>query len=236
LEARVTASDAHLRLRVSAGLVPVLGIVQQRVRQAFDLDADPALIDPALAAGGLPPRAGLRMAGAIDGFESAVRVILGQQVTVAAARTLTSRLVEALGETMPDASATLNRLFPSPQALASAAPETIGHLGIVRQRVGALQALARAVVERRIELHRAAPLALTLDALRALPGIGEWTVQLIAMRVLSWPDAFPASDIGLLRALGTRDVARARSMAEAWRPWRAYAVIRLWQTLEKDHD
>ncbi len=84
----------------------------------------------------------------------------------------------------------------------------------------------------RIELHPGAPLAATLDALRALPGIGEWTVQLIAMRVLAWPDAFAATDIGVLNAMGTRDVAQVQARAEAWRPWRAYAVMGLWQTLE----
>jgi AraC family transcriptional regulator of adaptative response / DNA-3-methyladenine glycosylase II len=93
-------------------------------------------------------------------------------------------------------------------------------------------ALAAAVHEGHIALHRAAPLAPTLDALRSLPGIGEWTVQLIALRALAWPDAFPATDIGLLNALGTRDVAAVTAYSETLRPWRAYAVIRLWQTLE----
>jgi len=108
----------------------------------------------------------------------------------------------------------------------------IGMLGIVRQRVGALQALAREVADGRIALHRGAPLAATLDALRALPGIGEWSAQLIAMRALAWPDAFPASDIGVMNALGTRDLKSVMARAEAWRPWRSYAVMRLWQSLE----
>ena len=168
----------------------------------------------------------------MDGFEIAVRVILGQQVTVAAARTLTARLVERFGTRIDTPFADLSRLFPSAQQLATASAESIGTLGIVRQRVGALQALAREVHAGRIELHRAAPLQRTLDALRALPGIGEWTVQLIAMRALAWPDAFPASDIGVMNALGTRDLKAVAAMAEAWRPWRSYAVMRLWQTLE----
>jgi len=102
----------------------------------------------------------------------------------------------------------------------------------VRQRVGALQALARAVCDGTLELHRAAPLQDTLQRLHALPGIGEWTAQVIAMRVLAWPDAFPASDIGVLNALGTRDSAAAAAQAQAWQPWRSYAVMRLWQSLE----
>jgi AraC family transcriptional regulator, regulatory protein of adaptative response / DNA-3-methyladenine glycosylase II len=222
----------ELHVNVSQSLVPVLGAVLQRLRQGLDLDADPALIDPVLAALPVPPRAGVRVPNGVDGFEIAVRVILGQQVTVAAARTLTRRLVEALGEPVITPFAELTRLFPSAQAIAEAEAELIGKLGIVRQRVRALQGLAAAVHAGHIALHRGAPLAATLDALRALPGIGEWTVQLIAMRALAWPDAFPATDIGLLNALGTRDVKAVEVLAEAWRPWRAYAVMRLWQTLE----
>ena len=222
----------EVHVSVAPSLLPLLGTVLQRLRQALDLDADPALIAPAMAALPVPAREGLRVPSGIDGFEIATRVILGQQVTVAAARTLTRRLVETLGEPLATPFADLNRLFPSAQTIAEASAETIGKLGIVRQRVGALQALARAVHEGRIELTRGAPLQATMDALAALPGIGDWTVQLIAMRALAWPDAFPATDIGLLNALGTRDVKAVQAMAEAWRPWRAYAVMRLWQTLE----
>jgi AraC family transcriptional regulator of adaptative response / DNA-3-methyladenine glycosylase II len=168
----------------------------------------------------------------IDGFEAAVRVILGQQVTVAAARTLAARLVERFGTPIETPFADLTRLFPTAQRLAEASADDIGTLGIVRQRVGALQALAREVHAGRIALHRGAPLAPTLDALRALPGIGEWTVQLIAMRALAWPDAFPATDIGVMNALGTRDAKAVAARSEAWRPWRSYAVMRLWQSLE----
>jgi AraC family transcriptional regulator of adaptative response / DNA-3-methyladenine glycosylase II len=124
-------------------------------------------------------------------------------------------------------------LFPDAVTLAQARPDAIGKLGIVRQRVRALQAVAGAVAEGHIQLHRGAPLAATMEALRALPGIGEWTTELIAMRALAWPDAFPASDIGVLNALGTRDVRRVKALAENWRPWRSYAVMHLWQTLEK---
>jgi AraC family transcriptional regulator of adaptative response / DNA-3-methyladenine glycosylase II len=198
----------------------------------LDLDADPALIDPVLAGLPLPPRPGVRVPGAVDGFEAAVRVILGQQVTVAAARTLTRRLVERFGEPLSTPVPGLDRLFPRAEAIAAADSDALGSLGIVRQRSGALQALARAVCDGAIRLDAAAPLATTLDALRALPGVGEWTVQLIALRALGWPDAWPGSDIGLLNALNTRDVGAAAAQAEAWRPWRGYALMRLWQTLE----
>jgi AraC family transcriptional regulator of adaptative response / DNA-3-methyladenine glycosylase II len=178
-------------------------------------------------------RPGIRLPGSFDAFETAARVVLGQQVTVKAARTLTLRLVERFGEPLVTPFADLQRLFPRADVLAQADPDAIGNLGIVRQRVGALQALARAVCDGSLELHRAAPLADTLQRLRALPGIGEWSAQVIAMRVLAWPDAFPASDIGVLNALGTRDIAAAAAQAQAWQPWRSYAVMRLWQQLEE---
>jgi AraC family transcriptional regulator of adaptative response / DNA-3-methyladenine glycosylase II len=231
LAARFLPLRHELEVALSPSLAPAVGAVVQRLRQGLDLDADPAPIDAALAA--LPGRRGVRVPGAPCGWETAVRVILGQQVTLAAARTLTVRLVERFGEPIVTPFADLTRLFPSAERIAEASAEHIGTLGIVRQRVGALKALAREVTAGRIELHRGAPLATTLERLSALPGIGEWTVQLIAMRALAWPDAFAASDIGVLNALGTRDPKDAAARAESWRPWRAYALMRLWQSLEK---
>ncbi|WP_088280677.1 DNA-3-methyladenine glycosylase 2 family protein [Ideonella sp. A 288] len=231
-EARFVPDRCELHLTVAPTLVPALGTLLSRLRQAFDLDAEPSRIDPVIAGIGAAPRPGVRLPSGPDGFETAVRVVLGQQVTVAAARTLTQRLVQRFGAPVATPFAGLDRLFPSATALATAAPEDIGTLGIVRQRVRALQALATEVAAGRLRLHRAAPLQDTLDALRALPGIGDWSAQLIAMRALAWPDAWPATDIGILKALGTRDVAEAAARAEAWRPWRAYAVMRLWLTLE----
>ena len=222
----------EVHLATSDSLAPMLGAVLQRVRQGLDLDADPSRIDPVLAALPVPLRPGTRVPGAMDGFEAAVRVILGQQVTVKAARTLTQRLVARFGDPVQTPFPALTRVFPSAEQIAAAAPDAIGTLGIVRQRVGALQALARAVVAGEITLHRGAPLEATLDALRALPGIGDWTAQVIAMRALAWPDAWPATDIGLYNALGSRDPKHITALAEAWRPWRAYAVLRLWHHLE----
>lgn len=222
----------ELQLTAAPAFTPVLGALLQRVRQALDLDADPAQIDPVLAALPLPPVPGLRLAGSFDGFETALRIVLGQQITVAAARTLMRRVVERYGAAVETPFAELNRLAPTPAAIAAADPEEVGRLGIVRQRVRALQALAAEVAAGRLRLAPGAPLAPTLAALQALPGIGDWTAQLIALRVLAWPDAFPSTDIGLLNALGTRDARAALSQAEAWRPWRGYAVMRLWQHLE----
>jgi AraC family transcriptional regulator of adaptative response / DNA-3-methyladenine glycosylase II len=223
----------EVELALAPELAPVTGALVQRTRQALDLDADPTTIDAVLAAMPMAARPGIRLPGSFDAFETAARVVLGQQVTVKAARTLTLRLVERFGEAVATPFADLERLFPRAEVLAQADPDAIGSLGIVRQRVGALQALARAVCDGSLELHRAAPLADTLQRLRALPGIGEWSAQVIAMRVLAWPDAFPASDIGVLNALGTRDIAAAAAQAQAWQPWRSYAVMRLWQQLEE---
>ncbi len=232
IEARFVPERHEVHLQAAPSLAPVLGAVLQRVRQGLDLDADPALIDPVLALLPVPLRPGTRLPGGLDGFEIAVRVILGQQVTVKAARTLVQRLVDRFGEPIATPFAALTHLFPAAETIASADPEVIGKLGIVRQRVRALQALAAEIAAGRIELHRGAPLLPTLDALRALPGVGEWTTQLIAMRALAWPDAWPASDIGLLNALGSRDPRHVTALAEPWRPWRAYAVMRLWHHIE----
>lgn len=230
----------EVEITLSASLQRTLGSLLARVRQALDLDADPSRIDPVLANMQLDdspgsPRLhavpGLRVPAGVDGFESAVRVILGQQVTVAAARTLTGRLVNALGSPLATPHRGLTHLFPTAQQLAQASAEDIGRLGIVRQRVRALQAVAQEVASGRLVLDRSAALEPALDALRDLPGVGEWTVQVIAMRALAWPDAFPSTDIALLKALRTRNARGAERLSEAWRPWRAYAVMRLWQSL-----
>jgi AraC family transcriptional regulator of adaptative response / DNA-3-methyladenine glycosylase II len=232
--------DRHVvELRASARLAVHGGQLVEAVRHALDLDADPAHMAPVLdALAARQPHsaatAGLRMPGSFDGFETAARIVLGQQVTVAAARTLTHRLVERFGAPVETPWPALTRCFPDARTIAAASPDAIGELGIVRQRVAALQALARAVVAG-LPLHRGAPLAATLAELRALPGIGDWTAELLALRVLGWPDAFPASDIGLLKALGfaqAREAPQAIALAEDWRPWRSYAVIALWRALE----
>jgi AraC family transcriptional regulator of adaptative response / DNA-3-methyladenine glycosylase II len=235
LEVHFPAERAEVHVQASAALAPSLGALLHRLRHALDLDADPARIDPVLAALPLPPRPGLRLPGTLDGFEAAARVVLGQQVTVKAARTLVQRLVDRFATPLPQTAGAppgLSRLFPGAAVLAAADPADIGTLGIVRQRVRALQALAQAVADGRLDLSPGADLDATLAALRALPGIGDWTAQVVAMRALAWPDAWPATDIGLMNVLGTRDPRRVEQTAAAWRPWRAYAVMRLWHFVE----
>jgi len=228
----------------SESLNPALPTLIRRVRQWLDLDADPRAIDQVLAPS-FGPLNGLRVPGTLDGFELAVRAILGQQVTVAAGRTLCQRLVDLLGAPLPaDAQrpAGLHRLFPDAATVAGLddgqglAP-ALGELGIVRQRQRALLALAKAVQAGRLVLDGSAPLAPTLAALTGLPGLGDWTAQYIALRALRWPDAFPAGDGVLQQRLGTRQAGRpprqalqaTEAASAAWRPWRGYAVLRIWE-------
>ena len=230
---RFEPEQHRVQVRVADSLAPQLPRVIARVRAWLDLDADPAAIHAVLGAD-FPALAGLRVPGTLDGFELAVRAVLGQQVTVAAARTLTTRLVERFGTPLATPIDGLTRLFPTPATLATATGDELGQLGLVRQRQAAIHALAQAVSSGHISLHAGADVAATMDALKALPGIGAWTADYIALRALRWPDAFPAGDVALQKALspdGQRLTARAaEGRAERWRPWRAYAVIRAWHS------
>ena len=230
LQMRFDVGRSQLVLTVSDSLRDVLPQVIRRVRAAFDLDADPQAINAVLH-NAFPTGDGLRVPGALDGFELAVRAVLGQQITVAAARTLAQRLVDTLGEAIVTPWPGLTRLFPSPAVLANASGDTLGQLGIVRQRQTAIFGLARAVTDG-LQLHGGADVQATVEALKALPGIGDWTAQYIAMRALRWPDAFPAGDVALHKALGMQGLKTPARLAEqaslAWKPWRSYAVIRVW--------
>jgi AraC family transcriptional regulator, regulatory protein of adaptative response / DNA-3-methyladenine glycosylase II len=223
-----------LRVRMSEAFAPALPAVITRIRAAFDLDADPAAIDAALGSS-FSAGLGMRVPGSLEGFEVAVRAILGQQVTVAAARTLTQRVLNRYGEPIQTPWPQITRCFPTPQALAAASTDDLGKMGIVRQRQAALIALSQAVASGELNLNSPPNPLQVISQLRALPGIGEWTANYIAMRALRWPDAFPAGDIVLHTALGLRDEtsptrrARAAELASlAWRPWRSYAVFRAW--------
>ena len=236
LHCRFVEAQHQLELRVSDSLREVLPLVIGRVRAAFDLDADPSAINAVLHAS-FPDGDGLRVPGALDGFELALRAVLGQQVTVAAARTLTQRLVQRLGAPIRTPWPELDRLFPTPGALlelGQAAGDVLGALGIVKQRQQAMLALASAVQSGALVLQPGAPLQATLSALTQLPGIGDWTAQYIAMRTLRWPDAFPAGDVALQKALGVRAHKRpaqaAQDASQCWSPWRSYAVVRAWNS------
>ncbi len=224
------AGKDQLRVTLSASLAAVVPEVLARLRRLFDLDCQPAEVAEALGELAVA-RPGLRVPGAFDGFEAAVRAVLGQQITVRAAQTLAGRVASHLGEPLATPFPALTHTFPEAATVADSDPEALGKLGILRARVGAIQALARACADGDLVLTPGAPVDATLERLRALPGIGDWTAQYLALRALSWPDAFPAADYGVLKALGERSPARARRRAEAWRPWRASAVLHLWQRL-----
>ncbi|QNP60254.1 DNA-3-methyladenine glycosylase 2 family protein [Paenacidovorax monticola] len=232
--ARFDPERPLVALTTSDSLHPVLPQVIARVRAMLDLDADPEPIAAVLHTP-FPEGDGLRVPGAFDGFELAVRAVLGQQITVAAARTLAQRLMERFGEPIATPWPELSRLFPTPAVLAAAEGDALGQLGIVRQRQAAIVALARAVDSGRIALHASADVDATTAALCQLPGIGDWTAQYIAMRALRWPDAFPSGDVALHKALGVRGgrppARAALEASQAWRPWRSYAVIRAWASM-----
>ncbi len=234
ISAAVNPQQSVLVLSVSTELAMALAQVLPLARSLFDLDTDPETVTQAL--GELAaPRPGLRLPGAVSGFEIAVRAVLGQQITVKAARTLAARFVQTFGEPCTfTAQPALTRAFPTPARIAQASAEQIGLLGIIRRRVQTIQMLATQLAEGRLILHPGAPVEATLEALKALPGIGDWTAQYIAMRALRWPDAFPAADYGVMKALAVKTPAQASRAAQAWRPWRAYAVMHLWAQLAEE--
>lgn len=226
----VEADDDVVRLRLADSLLPALPSVLARAWHAFDLGADPRAIVRRLGplARGQP---GLRLPGTFDAFELAVRAILGQQITVKAARTLASRFVAAFGEALPTPHAGLDRIFPTPATVAGLSVDAIATLGIIGARTRTIIAVATALAEGRLRLVPGAALADTLVALKALPGIGEWTAQYIAMRALAASDAFPHTDYGVMKALDERNPRRVLALGEQWRPYRAYAVMHLWRSL-----
>jgi AraC family transcriptional regulator, regulatory protein of adaptative response / DNA-3-methyladenine glycosylase II len=228
-----------LRVRMSETFAPALPVLTQRLRAAFDLDADPAAIDAALHPS-FKNSEGMRVPGSLDGFDIAVRAILGQQVTVAAGRTFTQRVLQTFGEPIQTPWPQITRCFPKPAALAQASPESFGALGIVKQRQAALIALSSVVANGELNLNSPPQPLKVIEQLQKLPGIGEWTANYIAMRALRWPDAFPAGDIALHNALGLRDeksptkrARQAEAASQAWRPWRSYAVFRVWAGLHR---
>ncbi len=241
VEVRPAPGASHLLAKIRLAQPAPLIDIAERLRRIFDLGADPDVIaahlgrDPRLARR-LRAAPGVRVPGSWDGFELAVRAVLGQQVSVAAATQLSRRLVEAYGEPLQlpgGADPELHFVFPRPEALAEADP---ARLGLPRTRGAAIATLARAVAKGELKLDASLGLDEAIRQLSALPGIGEWTAHYIAMRACREPDAFPAADLGLRRALGRpgqpASAAQVREAAEDWRPWRAYAALLLWSGLD----
>ncbi len=237
---RPVAGDTALQLSVVFPESRALFQIVERVRRMFDLAADPDDIaghlskDPDLAPV-VRAHAGLRLPGAWDGFELAIRAVLGQQVTVKGASTLAGRLAAAFGERLPVTEGPAV-LFPTPAALVEA---DVAAIGLPKARARTIRALAEAVATGEVVFDGASDPQALERRLTALPGIGSWTAQYVAMRALNEPDAFPAADLGLIRsaaALGIAgDAKELAKRADAWRPWRAYAAQYLWRAETPGH-
>ncbi|WP_346017079.1 AlkA N-terminal domain-containing protein [Pseudenhygromyxa sp. WMMC2535] len=250
-ELRVEHDAARPRLHValSPSLAPILATLVQRLRRLFDLDAEPTVIDSHLARDPMlralvTRRPGLRVAGSFDVFEGLVRTVLGQQISVVAARTLGARLVERLGDRhvaeevglaggeVDAASCALSRVFPSPAKIAATSIDALAAVGMPRARATLLRALAQAWAEGSLRFESCDAEG-SLERLAALRGVGPWTCDYAALRVLHLPDAFPASDGALRRAFpAASSPAAIVARAEGWRPFRAYAAQHLWTGIE----
>ncbi len=235
----IDGEDA-LELRVRGAAPTALFQLSSAARRTFDLAADPVRIvlafksDP-LIAPLVKQRPGLRIPGAWDAFECAVKAVLGQQVSVAAARTFAARVVARAGQPIEGGTEGLTHVFPTPVVLADA---NLDGLGITGARISALHSLARAVTDRALDFD--APVEEVTAALAALPGFGDWTAQYVALRALGEPDAFPSGDLVLRRRaavggapLSTRGL---EARAEVWRPWRGYAAVHLWRAASETID
>ena len=235
--AELHRGQGHLECRLRLSDLRDLGPAVERCRRLCDLDADPVLIDAQLAEDRLitslvRKRPGRRVPGSVDGSELALRAVLGQQISVAAARAAAAKIVAALGEPLPAADGGLGHLFPSPETLAEADPAML--VGPNRRRE-TLRALARALAGGEIAVGPSSDRAETRSRLTAIAGIGAWTADYIAMRSCADPDAFLPTDLGVRRALRgmghSGDPKSSAALAERWRPWRAYAVQHLWASL-----
>jgi len=238
IRAHFPLGKAQMHLTLSDSLWPAIAQVLPLVRRWLDLDAEPEAIALSLASLAAPT-VGLRLPGCTDRFELAVRAVLGQQVTVAAARTLSTRFVCRFGEPLetreirPEGVALL---FPSPARVADARVEDIAELGIIRQRAECLRAIARrwpTLQYAQLEPQGQGKVDEALAELQSLPGLGPWTAQYMLMRGWSWPDLFPPGDVVLQKQLSPpgqkSPPGQVARMAESFRPYRSYAVLQLWR-------
>lgn len=226
-------TDPHLNIDVSPSLLPALMPLLARLRQLFDLDAEPAVVDACLEQGGLGAlvqrRRGVRIPGALDGFEVAARVLLrGRARPGTAPSARAARVARALGEPLDTGIEGLTRLAPDAQRVAEAGASSLAALGVPRRRAEAVAIVARMVAEGALRLEPGSDVTATRRALMGIEGVGDSLATSIVMRALYWPDAFPVSDPALQRAAGASTPGLLRDRAETWRPWRAYAALHLW--------
>ena len=229
------ATAHRVRITVSSSLAAALPEVLSAVRRSFDLDASPHDIAAVLGADPLLAESvretlGLRLPGAVDAFETAVRTIIGQQVSVAAATTVMGRVVQAFGDSIQTPWPALNRLTLTPDRLGRESVDTLAPLGLNSARASALLAISRAVMDGSVTLGRTADPERAMARLQELPGIGPWTAHYFGMRILGWPDAFIAGDLVIRKALAPLTLKQIEARSAAWRPWRGYAVMHLWRS------
>ncbi|HJU70955.1 MAG TPA: AlkA N-terminal domain-containing protein [Paucimonas sp.] len=236
------ASKRQIQIALAPSLAPVLMPLLSRARNQFDLDANPAMIHTHLMQDALlTPLAermpGLRVPGAFDAFELAVRAVLGQQVSVAGATTLSGRLTARFGDAAATPFAAVTHHFPSAQALADADIADIAQIGLPKTRAATIGNLARFAAHGGLEIKPGAALEDAVAQLKTVAGIGDWTAHYIALRALRFPDAFPAGDLGLQKAAArdhpdlTRLTEKQLALrAAAWSPWRGYAALLLWHS------
>jgi len=221
-------TDGQILLEVSPSLRGQLAGVLAIVRAQFDLDANPHHWLHTLGALA-KEHPGLRVPGGVSGFELAVRAVVGQQISVAAATTILGRVVEHFGAT--GSSEGPSHVFPTTETLAQCCITTLGQLGIIKARAKAIQAIAQRIEQGELTLSPGADLNNTREALLAIPGVGQWTTNYILMRAVRWPDAFIDTDLGIIKAAKLLGMGDILQHAEQWRPWRAYAAMHLWQKL-----
>lgn len=231
-------SGNRLLVTVSDELAPCMPQVVARVRRMFDVQCDPITVASGLSAleNTVPGtvRVGTRLPGCFDPFETACRAVLGQQVSVAAAGKLAARIVEAYGTEVDTGIAGLARVWPAPAdvlALGSA-EDAFGQLGVIKSRSRTIAEIARLLEAKELDFNPGTIATEQMERLLAIKGIGPWTANYIAMRALSYPDAFLESDVGVAHALPNLTPKQRMALAESWRPWRSYAVISLWNSLE----
>jgi AraC family transcriptional regulator, regulatory protein of adaptative response / DNA-3-methyladenine glycosylase II len=235
-EVSLDETNHTLIVRVQFGDPRSLFFITERIRAMFDLNADWSTIvgslkTDAVLAARISRHEGLRVPGCWNGFELTVRAILGQQISVKGATTLSGRLVKMFGETFP-APGGITHLFPNPEKLKDA---NVAAIGLPAARAKTIRELAHAAYDGRISFEGIIDTDDFLRRLCEIPGIGSWTAQYVAMRALGEPDAFPCGDLGLIRALNVPSARDLERRAEAWRPWRAYAAIHLWSTSNTEH-
>jgi AraC family transcriptional regulator of adaptative response / DNA-3-methyladenine glycosylase II len=224
--------------RLEPALAPARAAITARLRGLFDLDARPEEVDAHL---GRDPRMralvaampGRRVPGAFDGWELAVRAILGQQVSVQAATTISGRLVQLLGSPVPAAGQDRPPAweFPTFERLAQASPDDVRTIGVPRARAGTIVALAQALAVGAVDLAPSAPVTAAMAAMQEVPGIGPWTARYVAMRALRAPDMFLETDLAVKKALGVTSPAAAEAASAPWSPFRSYALMHLWSSL-----